>query len=115
MNNPAHISALAGGAIFNFGSAYEGDQAKMIKRLLDKGVSGDSILDNEKKIERGLKAAYKAYQDWGNKSEAANRMALYNQLKRKRTTAILRHRSTPVTCWTFPCRVRGLPSGWLRR
>ncbi len=80
-NNPAHISALAGGAIFNFGSAYEGDQAKLIKRLLQSGVSGDSILDNEKKIEKGIKQAWRAYQDWGNKSESANRMALYKQLK----------------------------------
>jgi hypothetical protein len=80
-NNPAHISALAGGAIFNFGSAYEGDQAKLIKRLLDSGVKGDTILDNEKKIEAGLRTAWRAYQDWGNKSEAANRMALYKQLR----------------------------------
>jgi hypothetical protein len=80
-NNPAHISALAGGAIFNFGSAYEGDQAKLIRRLLNQGVKGDTILDNEKKIESGLRAAWRAYQDLGNKSEAANRMALYQQLR----------------------------------
>ena len=82
-NNPAHISALAGGAIFNFGSAYEGDQAKLIRRLLDQGVKGSSILDSEKKIEAGLRAAWRAYQDLGNKSEAANRMALYQQLRDK--------------------------------
>jgi hypothetical protein len=80
-NNPAHISALAGGAIFNFGSVYEGDQAKLIKRLLDNGVRGDTILDNEKKIKSGLLKAWNKYQEYGNKSEAANRMALYNQLK----------------------------------
>jgi hypothetical protein len=80
-NNPAHISALAGGAIFNFGSVYEGDQAKLIKRLLDSGVRSDTILDNEKKIKAGLQKAWSKYQEWGNKSEAANRMALYNQLK----------------------------------
>lgn len=80
-NNPAHISALAGGAIFNFGSAYEGDQAKLIKRLLDSGIKGENILDNEKKIEAGLRTAWRAYQELGNKSESANRMALYKQLK----------------------------------
>lgn len=80
-NNPAHISALAGGAIFNFGSVYEGDQAKLIKRLLDSGVPSDTILNNEKKIKAGLQKAWSKYQDWGNKSEAANRIALYNQLK----------------------------------
>lgn len=80
-NNPAHISALAGGAIFNFGSAYEGDQSKLIKRLLDSGVKGDNILDSDKKIRAGLGKAWRAYQEWGNKSESANRIALYNQLK----------------------------------
>lgn len=80
-NNPAHISALAGGAIFNFGSAYEGDQAKLIKRLLDSGVKGENILDNEKKIQAGIGKAWRAYQEFGNKSESANRMALYKQLK----------------------------------
>jgi hypothetical protein len=80
-NNPAHISALAGGAIFNFGSAYEGDQAKLIKRLLDSGVKGENILDNEKKIQAGIGKAWRAYQELGNKSESANRMALYKQLR----------------------------------
>lgn len=80
-NNPAHISALAGGAIFNFGSVYEGDQAKLIKRLLDSGVRGDTILSNDKKIKAGIQKAWSKYQEWGNKSEAANRIALYNQLK----------------------------------
>jgi hypothetical protein len=82
-DNPAHISALAGGAIFNFGSAYEGDQAKSIRRLLERGVPADTILDTDEKIKRGLRMAWDKYQEWGNKSEAANRIALYNQLKEK--------------------------------
>jgi hypothetical protein len=82
-NNPAHISALAGGAIFNFGSAYEGDQAKLIRRLLDQGVKGGNILDSDKKIASGLQTAWRAYQDLGNKSESANRMALYQQMRDK--------------------------------
>ena len=85
-NNPAHISALAGGAIFNFGSAYEGDQSKMIKRLLAQGVKGEHILDTEEKIKAGLKVAWEKYQEWGNKSEAANRMALYNQMRERKLT-----------------------------
>lgn len=82
-NNPAHISALAGGAIFNFGSMYEGDQAKLIKRLIEQGVKGDTILNNDEKIASGLRAAWRAYQDLGNKSESANRMALYQQMRDK--------------------------------
>ena len=82
-NNPAHISALAGGAIFNFGTAYEGDQSKLIKRLLDQGVDANTILDSPEKVKKGLTILWEKYKDWGNKSEAANRMALYNQLKDK--------------------------------
>jgi hypothetical protein len=82
-DNPAHISALAGGAIFNFGSMYEGDQAKLIKRLIEQGVKGDTILNNDEKIASGLRAAWRAYQDLGNKSESANRMALYQQMRDK--------------------------------
>jgi hypothetical protein len=82
-NNPAHISALAGGAIFNFGSAYEGDQSKLIKRLLEMGVDGNNILDTPDKIKAGLGKAWRAYQDFGNKSESANRMALYQQMRDK--------------------------------
>jgi GNAT superfamily N-acetyltransferase len=82
-NNPAHISALAGGAIFNFGTAYEGDQSRLIKRLLDKGVDANTILDSPEKVKEGLTVLWEKYKDWGNKSESANRMALYNQLKAK--------------------------------
>jgi hypothetical protein len=85
-NNPAHISALAGGAIFNFGSYYEGDQAKLIRRLLDKGVPKNTILDTPEKIKKGLLYGWDKYQEWGNKSEAANRIALYNQLREKGLT-----------------------------
>jgi len=83
-NNPAHISALAGGAIFNFGSAYEGDQSKLIKRLLKMGIDDKNILDTEDKIKAGLNKAWQAYQDFGNKSESANRMALYQQMRDKK-------------------------------
>jgi hypothetical protein len=85
-NNPAHISALAGGAIFNFGSAYEGDQSKLVKRLLAQGVKEEHILDTEDKIKAGLNVAWNKYQEWGNKSEAANRMALYNQMRERKLT-----------------------------
>jgi hypothetical protein len=82
-NNPAHISALAGGAIFNFGSAYEGDQSKLIKRLLEMGVNESNILDTQEKIKAGLGKTWRAYQEFGNKSESANRMALYQQMRDK--------------------------------
>jgi hypothetical protein len=82
-NNPAHISALAGGAIFNFGTAYEGNQSKLIKRLIEKGVKESDILDTPDKIKAGLSKLFNKYEELGNKSEAANRMALYNQLRER--------------------------------
>jgi len=82
-DNPDYISALAGGGIFNFGSSMEGDQAKLIKRLIKNGVDSNNIWNTEAKITAGMSKAWKAYQDWGNKSEAANRMALYKQLRDK--------------------------------
>jgi hypothetical protein len=82
-NNPAHISALAGGALFNFGSIVEGDQAALVKRLVKQGVNPKHILNTTEKIKQELKKAFDKYQEWGNKSEAANRMALYQQLKKK--------------------------------
>jgi len=81
--NPDYISALAGGAIFNFGSYMEGDQARQVKRLIKQGVNPDNILNTEDKIKNGLKKMYDAYQELGNRSEAANRMALYKQLRAK--------------------------------
>jgi len=82
-NNPAHISALAGGAIFNFGSVVEGDNAVLVKRLIKQGVNPKHILNTTEKITQGLKTAFDKYQEWGNKSESANRMALYQQLRKK--------------------------------
>ena len=82
-NNPAYISALAGGAIFNFGSIVEGDQAAMVKRLIKQGVKPEHILNTPEKIIGQLKKYFDKYQEWGNKSESANRMALYQQLKKK--------------------------------
>ena len=82
-NRPAYISALAGGAVFNFGTTYEGDQAKNIKRLVEQGVKMEHILDTPDKVKKGLKIAWDKYQEWGNKSESANRMALYTQMREK--------------------------------
>lgn len=82
-NNPAHISALAGGAIFNFGSIVEGDQARLVKRLIKKGVNANTILNTDEKIKNGLIFLRDKYEEFGNKTEAVNRMALYNELKAK--------------------------------
>jgi hypothetical protein len=72
--NPTFISALASGGIF------EGDQAKLIKRLVDKGVSQGTILDSPEKIKAGLQKALEWYNRQGNRFENANRLALYEKL-----------------------------------
>jgi hypothetical protein len=80
-NSETYIAGLAGGAIFNFGSAYEGDQSRLIKRLVKQGVERDSILDTKQRIAKGLRYSWDKYNEWGNKSESANRLALYKQLR----------------------------------
>jgi hypothetical protein len=80
-NSETYIAALSGGAIFNFGSAYEGDQSRLIKRLVKQGAERDSILDTKQRIAKGLRYSWDKYNDWGNKSESANRLALYKQLR----------------------------------
>lgn len=75
------MSALAGGGIFEMGTAHEGDQAKLIKRLIDKGVKESSILDTPDKIKGKLQDLLDSYNELGNKFENANRLALYKKLR----------------------------------
>lgn len=80
-NSETYVAGLAGGAIFNFGSAYEGDQSRLIKRLIQQGVERDSVLDTKQRIAKGLRYSWDKYNEWGNKSESANRLVLYKQLR----------------------------------
>jgi hypothetical protein len=78
--DPTFMSALAGGGIFEMGTAHEGDQAKLIKRLIDKGVKEGTILDTPEKIKNQLQNLLNQYNELGNKFENANRLALYKKL-----------------------------------
>jgi len=78
--HPTFMAALAGGGIFEMGTAHEGNQAKLIKRLIDKGVSETSILDTPEKIKGIMQKALDYYNEIGNKFENANRLALYQKL-----------------------------------
>ena len=78
--DPTFMSALAGGGIFEMGTAHEGDQAKLIKRLIDKGVKEATILDTPDKIKGKLQDLLNSYNELGNKFENANRLALYKKL-----------------------------------
>jgi hypothetical protein len=79
--DPTFMSALAGGGIFEMGTAHEGDQAKFIKRLIDKGVREATILDTPEKIKSKLQDLLDSYNELGNKFENANRLALYKKLR----------------------------------
>jgi len=78
--NPTFVAALAGGGIFEMGTAHEGNQAKLIKRLIDKGVSTGTILDTPEKVKANLQKALDWYNEQGNKFENANRLVLYKKL-----------------------------------
>ena len=78
--SPIYQSALAGGGIFNYGSTLEGDRSAAIKKLISKGVADGTILDTKEKIQNALSIAWNKYEELGNKSEAANRIALYKKL-----------------------------------
>ena len=78
--HPTFMAALAGGGIFEMGVAHEGNQAKLIRRLIDKGVSETTILDSSEKIKSKLQSALDYYNEIGNKFENANRLALYQKL-----------------------------------
>ena len=78
--NATFMSALAGGGIFEMGTAHEGNQAKLIKKLIDKGVKEGTILDTPEKIKDQLQSALDWYNEIGNKFENANRLALYKKL-----------------------------------
>jgi hypothetical protein len=79
--DPTFMAALAGGGIFEMGTAHEGDQARLIKRLIDKGVKEGTILDTPEKIKGKLQDVLNAYNELGNKFENANRLALYKKLR----------------------------------
>lgn len=78
--HPTFMAALAGGGIFEMGTAHEGNQAKLIKRLVDKGVNANHILDTTDKIKGKLQSALEWYNEQGNRFENANRLKLYQQL-----------------------------------
>ena len=78
--HPTFMAALAGGGIFEMGTAHEGNQSKLIKRLVDKGVNANHILDTTDKVKAKLQSALEWYNEQGNKFENANRLALYQKL-----------------------------------
>jgi hypothetical protein len=77
-----HASMLAGGGSIHFGTAEDSSQLrKQIRKWSDEGTYLDE--PGWRKFSDKLVAIYDAYQDLGDKSENANRAALYEQLLKK--------------------------------
>jgi hypothetical protein len=78
---------LAGGGMIRFGTMLDGNNADRTRRLIEKGVNPDHILDNAGKLERfwktKLQPVFDAYQELGDRGEQINRAALYEQLRGK--------------------------------
>lgn len=80
-----YFRLLAGGGTIHFGSMYEGSEAKRVQALVESGVDASTILDSPNKVKafirRYIEPGITAYNELGNRGEAVNRAALYNQLR----------------------------------
>lgn len=83
----AYFRLLAGGGTIHFGTMMEGSEAKRVQALVESGVSDSTILDNEHKVKafyrKFIEPGITAYNELGNRGEAINRAALYNQLRKQ--------------------------------
>ena len=86
MMSNVRAQMLASGGMLRFGSA-EGGYSGHVRRLIEKGVDPQYILDDDSKIKSFWKhkvlPAFEAYQELGDRSENVNRAALYEQLLTK--------------------------------
>lgn len=82
-----YVSTLASGGLIRFGSMLEDSASERVRRLVKKGVDGNTILDSESKVQafygKYLEPAIEAYQEIGNRGEEINRASLYKQLRAK--------------------------------
>lgn len=74
-----YAQMLFGGGLMRFGTQLEGDRAAHVKRLINDGVKGDTILDTTEKAKAAALKLWDSYQDFGDRLENINRAALYKQ------------------------------------
>lgn len=74
-----YANMLAGGGLMRFGTFLEDDRAAHLKRLIDAGVSADTVLDSPKKVRAALAKAWDWWQEVGDRSENITRAAIYKQ------------------------------------
>lgn len=79
-----YFRLLAGGGTIHFGSMLEGSEAKRIQALVESGVEDSTILGDQHKVKafyrKFIEPGITAYNELGNRGEAINRAALYDQL-----------------------------------
>lgn len=73
------IKMMANGGIIRFGAMLDGDRADHLRRLIESGVDAGTVLDTPAKVREAMQKAWEAYNELGDRSENANRAALYEQ------------------------------------
>ena len=79
----AYFKLLAGGGTIHFSTMYEGSEARRVQALVDADVDQSTILNTDQKLKAFYRKGEKllaAYNELGNRGEAVNRAALYDQL-----------------------------------
>ncbi len=80
----AYFRLLAGGGTIHFGTMLEGSESKRIQALVESGVKDSTILNDQNKVKafyrQWIEPGIAAYNELGNRGEAVNRAALYDQL-----------------------------------
>jgi len=83
----AYFRLLAGGGTIHFGSMMEGSEAKRVQALVESGVDDSTVLNSDKKVKafyrKWIEPGVTAYNELGNRGEAVNRAALYDQLRKQ--------------------------------
>lgn len=82
----AYASLLAGGGIIRFGTMLEGNRASHVHKLINAGVHENTVLDTRDKLKAAMTKAVAWYNDLGDRSEGANRAAIYLQHLEKGAT-----------------------------
>jgi hypothetical protein len=80
----AYFRLLAGGGTIHFGTMLEGSEAKRVQALVESGVDKSTILNDAHSVKafyrNHIEPGVTAYNELGNRGEAINRAALYDQL-----------------------------------
>jgi hypothetical protein len=86
-DSQTYASMLASGGHIRFGTMIEGNRAGHVRRLVEKGIDPDTILDDPSKLKRvwnrHIMPAIDAWNEIGDRSENINRAAIYEQLRAK--------------------------------